>query len=207
MKISKKRILHEGRFLRLAEIEGISPSGIPFRWEIVERTNSKGIVVVVPVKEGPSTVRGTQGGTSFPPVRPPTVTSPPRREFVFVRHWRPAVEGWVMEFPAGLNDRDETLEEVARRELIEETGYLAERFIPLGTFPASGGISSEKLTCYLALNLTQIGKRELEPLEELEVIEIPFDSVKEELEDLRRKGNYIDLKVYALIEMARELLK
>ncbi len=179
-----KKILHEGRFLRLAEIEGISPSGINFRWEIVERVNAKGIVVVVPVKETPS-----------------------GRAFIFVRHWRAPLGRWVMEFPAGLNDKDESLETTAIRELKEETGYQTNRLVHLGTFPASSGISSEKLTCYLAIDLEQTGESNLEPLEELEVVEIPFNKVKENLQEIQTKGDYVDLKVYGLIELAKERLR
>lgn len=181
--MSSKRILHEGRFLRLAEIKGITPSGIPFTWEIVERVNAKGIVVVVPVRE-------TASG----------------RIFIFVRHWRAPLGAWVIEFPAGLNDRNEALELVAMRELREETGYEAERLIQLGIFPASSGISSEKLACYLATSLLKRGEPQLEPYEELEVMEIPFMEVKERLSEAQKKGDYVDLKVYALIELAKSAL-
>ncbi len=176
---TNKKILHEGKFLRLAEITGRTPSGQPFTWEIIERVNARGIVVIVPVRETPS-----------------------ENFFVFVRQWRAPLEAWVIEFPAGLNDKNEALELVARRELKEETGYEAEEIISLGTFPASSGISSEKLSCYLARNLVQTGEIALEPLEELEVIEISFSSVKERLKDAQLRGDYVDLKVYALIELA-----
>jgi ADP-ribose pyrophosphatase len=181
---SNKKILHEGRFLRLAEIEGTTPSGYSFKWEIVERVNARGIVVIVPVKETDS--------DNF---------------FIFVRHWRVPLGAWVIEFPAGLNDRGESLEETAIRELKEETGYLTRRLLHLGTFPASSGISSEKLSCYLAIDLVQTGELNLEPLEELEVVEIPFNEVKDNLQDLQTRGDYIDLKVFGLIELAKERLK
>lgn len=183
MKINK-RILHEGRFLRLAELEGLTPSGIPFTWEIVERVNARGIVVVVPVREMGS-----------------------EKLFIFVRHWRAPLDSWVIEFPAGLNDKNEDLELVARRELKEETGYEAQNLIPLGTFPASGGISSEKLTCYLATGLLKTGEPQLEPLEELEVMEIPFKEVKKRLFETQQRGDYVDLKVYALVELASTRLQ
>ncbi|MCX7792968.1 MAG: NUDIX hydrolase [Thermodesulfovibrionales bacterium] len=178
---TNKRILHEGRFLRLAELTGLTPSGIPFAWEIVERVNARGMVVVVPVRETDS-----------------------EKIFIFVRHWRAPLDAWVIEFPAGLNDRNESLEIVARRELKEETGYEAEKLIHLGTFPASSGISSEKLACYLATSLMKTGEPKLEPLEELEVVEIPLVEVRERLDEARARGDYVDLKVYALVELAKE---
>lgn len=181
---TNKRILYEGRFLRLAEIEVVSPKGFLFRWEIVERLNAKGIVVIVPVKETPI--------GSF---------------FIFIRHWRAPLQAWVMEFPAGLNEKDESLEATALRELREETGYLANRLIHLGTFPASSGISSERLDCYLATELVQTGEREQDPLEELEVLEVSLKEVKDFLQKAQVRGDLVDLKVYGLIELTLNYLK
>ena len=44
---------------------------------------------------------------------------------VAVRQYRPAVERWTVELPAGILDPGETPEHCARRELLEETGYEA----------------------------------------------------------------------------------
>ena len=51
-----------------------------------------------------------------------------------VRQYRPAVEQFPWEFPAGTVDPRETPEEAARRELYEEVGFRAEQLVPLGCF-------------------------------------------------------------------------
>lgn len=53
-----------------------------------------------------------------------------------VRQYRPAVERFTWELPAGLVDPGETAAETCRRELMEETGLPAASVHPLGTFAA-----------------------------------------------------------------------
>jgi ADP-ribose pyrophosphatase len=45
---------------------------------------------------------------------------------LLVKQFRPPVGGMTVEFPAGLIDKDETVEQAAVRELREETGYVGE---------------------------------------------------------------------------------
>lgn len=48
-------------------------------------------------------------------------------ETLLVEQFRPPVRQMTMEFPAGLVDKDETVEQAALRELKEETGFVGER--------------------------------------------------------------------------------
>jgi len=60
-----------------------------------------------------------------------------------VRQYRPAVERFTWELPAGLVDPGEDAAETCRRELLEETGYLARAVHPLGAFaPCTARLSN-----------------------------------------------------------------
>jgi len=60
-----------------------------------------------------------------------------------VRQFRPALEAFSWELPAGLVERGERPIDCARRELLEETGLPARAIYPLGkTFPCTGRLSN-----------------------------------------------------------------
>jgi 8-oxo-dGTP pyrophosphatase MutT (NUDIX family) len=182
MCIINKRTVWEGSFLRALNIVYTDSSGSLRSWEAVERVNCCGIVSIVPV-----TAEG---------------------EVLFVRQFRPVMDGFVVEFPAGLNDRNESLQEAARRELVEETGYDAEEFIFLAEGPVSSGLSTEVLTVFLAKNITPATDRlrQLYPpdeSEDIEVLRMPFPAINERLAAFRESGDFIDLKIYGLAELAK----
>lgn len=73
-----------------------------------------------------------------------------------VLQYRHAALRRFVELPAGLLDHaDEEPEDVARRELLEETGYVAGTWSHLASTYSSPGISSEVLHIYLARDLSQ----------------------------------------------------
>ena len=57
-----------------------------------------------------------------------------------------------MEFPSGHVEIGETPEEAARKELLEETGYVADAFEPLIEFSASTSRLSNRVWCFIAHN-------------------------------------------------------
>ncbi len=78
----------------------------------------------------------------------------PRERVVLIHNYRPAAGGELLELPAGTLDPGESPLECARRELAEETGYRAERIVPLVTFYSSPGILTECMHAFLADSLT-----------------------------------------------------
>jgi ADP-ribose pyrophosphatase len=67
----------------------------------------------------------------------------PDGRFPIVRQYRPALEAFTWELPAGLAELDEDLAEGCRRELLEETGFHTRAIYPLGTAaPCSGRLSN-----------------------------------------------------------------
>jgi 8-oxo-dGDP phosphatase len=62
--------------------------------------------------------------------------------------------GTGVEVPAGSSDEGEQPEETARRELLEETGYDAERLTLLGRHYANNGVARAEAVVFLARGLT-----------------------------------------------------
>lgn len=74
---------------------------------------------------------------------------------LLIRQYRHPVGRLLWEIPAGLRDvAGEPLVETARRELLEEAGYLASDWQVLADIYTSPGISSERLRVFLAKGLT-----------------------------------------------------
>jgi ADP-ribose pyrophosphatase len=77
-----------------------------------------------------------------------------RNRVLLVRQYRLPARKNLWELPAGRLDPGEKPLQAARRELIEETGYRARRWTRLASFWVSPGYVEERMTIYLATDLT-----------------------------------------------------
>ena len=91
-----------------------------------------------------------------------------------VRQYRPAVEAYLLELPAGRLEGDEDPEHRARMELEEEVGLQAERLELLAKCLPSPGYTTEVDYIYLATGLTHVEARP-ESEEFIEVVTMPLD--------------------------------
>ena len=71
-------------------------------------------------------------------------------QFLLVRQFRPAIGRETLELPSGHVEPGQTPVEAARQELLEETGYDAERFVELGVLSPCTGRLGNRLWCYFA---------------------------------------------------------
>ena len=84
-------------------------------------------------------------------------------QVLLIRQYRHPVGRQLWEIPAGLRDVDgEPPLATARRELLEEAGYLAADWQVLADFFTSPGITSERLRVYLARGLVRVPDAERE---------------------------------------------
>ncbi len=102
----------------------------------------------------------------------------PRRELILEKHYRFPVDSYVIELPAGLAEDRENPEDCARRELLEETGYKADKLIPLFSGLLCSGLTNLEAHYFYAPNVVQTGERNLEPTEDIEILAVPFENVE-----------------------------
>jgi ADP-ribose pyrophosphatase len=78
-----------------------------------------------------------------------------KKEVILVTQFRKPVEEVLLEIPAGKIDRAESPLECAKRELLEETGYVAEDWKEIFSLYTTPGFSNEKIVIYMAKGLKQ----------------------------------------------------
>lgn len=119
------------------------------------------------------------------------------------RQFRYAHGRVFLEIPAGkLNFAGEDPLEAAKRELREETGAAAGKYTCLGGLDTSPALIDEKITMYLAEDLT-FGERALDDDEFLEVERVPLDM----LFDMVMRGEIRDAKTQIAVLKVREILE
>jgi len=121
---------------------------------------------------------------------------------VLVRQYRAAVDGWLLEVPAGKRDVDgEPPATTAARELLEETGHTAGRIVELAQFFNTPGFCDEYTHLYVALDLDAGGAREPIGVEEHAMVieHVAFDAV----DGLIANGEIRDAKTIIGLLLAR----
>ena len=146
-------------------------------WEYASRSNASGVVVLVAVTPGD--------------------------EIVLVKQYRRPVDSLVIELPAGLvgdhADPDEPILDAARRELEEETGFLATRLEVLMDCPSSAGMTDEVVSFVKATGLERVGPGGGDDSEDITVHVIPLEQVDNWLRERRSEGIPLDPKIYAAL--------
>ena len=77
---------------------------------------------------------------------------------ILVKQFRYPIMKTVLELPAGKLEKGEDPDIAAKRELEEETGYIADRWISLGYIHTTPGFCDEKLYLYKAEGLHFVGE-------------------------------------------------
>ena len=162
-----KTTLHTSKFLALIK-EG--------HWEYVDRVNATGAALILAVTA--------------------------EQKILLVEQYRIPVHARTIELPAGIigdepGSANESQAHAAGRELLEETGYAAEKIEALTTGPACSGITSERVTLFHASGLHRAGKGGGVAHEDITVHEVPLAEIAPWLEARANTGVLIDPKVYA----------
>ena len=141
-RVISSRVVFRGPVFRVTSDKVVEPSGITARRDIIRHPGS---VVILAVDDS-------------------------RREPRVLLEWqyRHAAEDYLWELPAGRVDEGEEEIAAAKRELIEETGFTAERWQRAFKYFASPGFMDETMAVYLAQSLRR-GKAQPEEDESITV--------------------------------------
>jgi ADP-ribose pyrophosphatase len=167
-----RKTLHEGRFIRLVDDDG---------WEFADRVGATGVVCIAAVDQ---------------------------EHIILVEEFRSAVQRPVISLPAGLIDQapagraQEGAIEAALRELREETGYTARRIEEVVSGPISAGMTTERLTFFVAQELTP-GAQMLDGDERIKVHRVPIRKLPEWLAGQAARGVDVDPKIFVGLYFVR----
>jgi len=174
-KINSVDTLHEANWLSLKKIDYTDSRGKSRPWETVERKKSSGAVVIIGILR-------------------------PSNRLILIKQYRPPADAYVIEFPAGLIDGEESPENATHRELKEETGYtgkIMEVPPPAYNSPGLTGETVNIVTMDIneTLSANQSVSQKLEESEDIEVCLVKLSEVPAFLENSIRTGYVIDAKV------------
>ena len=152
-------------------------------WSYATRANTNGVVCIVALTD--------------------------EEKVLLVEQYRPPVDCNVIELPAGLsgdlpNQSDEALEESARRELLEETGYQAKQLRTEAVVASSAGLTDEVVTIFTASGLQKVAPGGGDESEAITVHEVSLTEVDNWLARAQADGRLVDSRVYAGLNFLRQ---
>ena len=165
--MADKKTVFKGRLLKIVTRKTILPNGHVIKLELVEHP---GAVLIVPFLT--------------------------KHKLILLKQFRPVINSYIYELPAGTLEKDERPITCARREIIEETGYASKQLTKLGQIYPVPGYSTEKIIIYKAENLI---KKE-ESCEADEVIKT-LVVTKARMKDLFKSEKIVDAKTICALVM------
>ncbi len=158
--MKKQKMEFKGKLLNVVKQQKMLPNGRLMDLEIVKHP---GAVLIIPLLS--------------------------RYKMVFLEQYRPVIDRYILELPAGTLNEGERPLDCARRELREETGYIAKKISRLGQIYPTPGYTTEKITIYLAHGL----ERDNPALEDDEIIE-PCVLSRKQTRELFEANRIVDAK-------------
>lgn len=175
--VFRQDTLASGKFLRLELLHYRDRAGILRSWEATQRCALPQVVVII-------------------------ATLQPTAEILLIRQFRPPVNAFVIEFPAGLVDPGENIAAAAKRELFEETGYIGEVEWQSSPGASSAGLTGELLT-NVVMTVDQNRSENCQPRQDLQdgediaVFHSPTNALPEFFQRQIALGDVLDSRLAA----------
>ena len=161
-----KKLVYETNWFRIQEHDVLRPDGLPGKYSFMEVRQSVGVLAINE-----------------------------RQEIALVGQWRYAIGQYTWEIVRGGADPGETdMLAVARRELLEETGFEAEHWVPMDAVYTCTGLTNDHQFFFLATGLRFAGLH-ADPNEPIEVQWLPI----EEAYDAVTSGRIVDVCTVAAL--------
>lgn len=127
----------------------------------------------------------------------------PEGKLILLKQYRFAVQGRLLEFPAGTIEINEAPFETIQREIEEETGYRAHKWQKLGHFFLAPGYSDEVIYAFLAQDLELLDQPPYQDIDEdIEIVLMR----PQELEQAILDGEAVDAKSISSFLLAKPFL-
>lgn len=170
----ERRVVHDGRIVHLSVDTVRFPDGTVGELELVRHDGASAVLPIMgdPDAEDP--------------------------DILLIRQYRYATGGEIYEVPAGMPaGSEEPWEQVAARELEEETGWKARSLRHLTRIYTTPGFTDEVIHLYLATDLVE-GTSRLDRDEFVEVVRVPFSQALEWVREGRiEDGKSVSTLLYA----------
>ena len=175
LQIIKERVSARSKWTSFIETEYKDRNNNTKTWSFIRRNNETKAVVIIP--------RTAQTG-----------------DLILIRQYRIPLGGYAIEFPAGLIDKNESIEQAAIRELIEETGYKGDVHSVSPPLCTSAGLASEIV--YLATVQCEEEcsfKPKPDASEVIDVIRMPIEKTMSQLQKFAEQGDIIDSRIVSYL--------
>ena len=167
-----------------------------------EKYNNNWIKVTEHQVINPSGGQGIYGEVHFKNIAIGVLPLDENHHTWLVGQYRFPLKAYSWEIPEGGGPLGTDPELSAKRELVEETGLIAEKLIEIQRMHLSNSVSDELAIIYLAQNLTQ-GLAQPEETEDLQLIKVPFSKAYQMVMD----GEITDSMSVAAILKVHILIK
>lgn len=144
IEIIEPQVVFQNKYLEIYDDHVRFPSGYEGTYVRINTSTNKSVGILPITKEG---------------------------KMLVIKNFRHAMRGWGYEIPKGGMEPDEKTIEAASRELMEETGYTAEKFVYMGQYSNTPDVIAGLMECYIALDCYRIDSANYEKTEAIGGVE------------------------------------